>query len=102
MEYRNTVDIRDKGNASVSVIFKPCQLESLERKEEVQFLMERNYLVCLAKRDNTSLDEVPIPKVISHVNLTYSVVKEHYQLDCDEVRVIREEFSVRNRKEENQ
>ena len=64
--------------------------------------MDGNDLVCLEKRDNPednpSLDEVLIPKVISHVNLKYNVVKEHYEMDCDEVKVIREEFSVRTEK----
>ena len=64
--------------------------------------MDGNDLVCLEKRgqpneDNPSLDEVLIPKVISHVNLKYNVVKEHYEMDCDEVKVIREEFFSTNR-----
>ena len=97
-EYRNPVDIRDKENASVSVIFKPYQLETLELNGETRCLMEGNDLVCLKKQDNSSLDEVVIPKIISHVNLKYNIEKEYYDMDCDEVKVIREEFSVRSEK----
>ena len=83
------------------MILKPYQLRTLEFNEETQCLMDGNDLVCLEKRDNPednpSLDEVLTPKVISHVNLKYNVVKEHYEMDCDEVKVIRE---PRNQKDE--
>ena len=61
--YRNPVHIGDKENDSV--IFKPYQLQTLELNEEARCLMEGNNLVCLEKRDNPSLDEVVIPKIVS-------------------------------------
>ena len=64
-QYRNPVDIGDKDNDSVSVIFKPYQLQTSELNEEARCLMEGNNLVCLEKWDNPSLDEVVIPKIVS-------------------------------------